>query len=164
MTSPKSRFADHVSKRSFIYLHEPRNGEQQSQRDQRAVPRRRAARSDSVKLVGRALERYLCHECTSTDNALGLRQPRGGVPWWLRGHVPARRRTARSRRHGGGRSIALDPDARGAAADDPLRRLGVTLRPGPRSDAGALSRHLPRAHLEGAQVGRADAARRTPVA
>ena len=29
------------------------------------------------------LDRYLCHECTSIDDALGLRQPRGGVPWWL---------------------------------------------------------------------------------
>ncbi len=29
------------------------------------------------------LDRYLCHECTSIDDALGLRQPRGGVSWWL---------------------------------------------------------------------------------
>ncbi len=29
------------------------------------------------------LDRFLDHECTSIDDALGLRQPRGGVPWWL---------------------------------------------------------------------------------
>ena len=29
------------------------------------------------------LDRYLDHECTSVDDALGLRQPRGGMPWWL---------------------------------------------------------------------------------
>ncbi len=33
-------------------------------------------------LAGR-LERFLCHECASIDDALGLRQPRGGVPSWL---------------------------------------------------------------------------------
>ena len=29
------------------------------------------------------LDRYLAHECSSVDDALELRQPRGGVPWWL---------------------------------------------------------------------------------
>jgi len=30
-----------------------------------------------------SLDRFLRHECTSIDDALGLRQSRGGVPWWL---------------------------------------------------------------------------------
>ncbi len=29
------------------------------------------------------LDRFLDHECTSVDDALGLRQQRGGIPWWL---------------------------------------------------------------------------------
>ena len=29
------------------------------------------------------LERFLCHECASIEDALELRQPRGGVPWWM---------------------------------------------------------------------------------
>ncbi len=29
------------------------------------------------------LDRFLDHECDSVEDALGLRQPRGGVPWWL---------------------------------------------------------------------------------
>ena len=33
--------------------------------------------------LARRLDRYLDHECTSIEDALGLRQPRGGVPWWL---------------------------------------------------------------------------------
>ena len=33
--------------------------------------------------LAESLDRFLCHECTSIDDALGLRQPRGGVPWWL---------------------------------------------------------------------------------
>ncbi len=35
------------------------------------------------KWLAERLDRFLCHECTSIDDALGLRQPRGGVPWWL---------------------------------------------------------------------------------
>ncbi len=29
------------------------------------------------------LDRFLEHQCTSMVDALELRQPRGGVPWWL---------------------------------------------------------------------------------
>ena len=29
------------------------------------------------------LDLFLAHECNSIDDAMGLRQPRGGVPWWL---------------------------------------------------------------------------------
>ncbi len=29
------------------------------------------------------LDRFLAHECGSVEDALELRQPRGGVPWWL---------------------------------------------------------------------------------
>ena len=29
------------------------------------------------------LDRFLDHQCNSIEDALGLRQPRGGVPWWL---------------------------------------------------------------------------------
>ena len=29
------------------------------------------------------LDRYLGHQCASIEEALELRQPRGGVPWWL---------------------------------------------------------------------------------
>lgn len=33
--------------------------------------------------LAESLDRYLGHECASIDDALGLRQPRGGMPWWL---------------------------------------------------------------------------------
>lgn len=33
--------------------------------------------------LGAAIERYLKRGCRSVDEALGLRFPRGGVPWWL---------------------------------------------------------------------------------
>ena len=33
--------------------------------------------------LAESLDRYLEHECTSIDDAPGLRQPRGGMPWWL---------------------------------------------------------------------------------
>ncbi len=29
------------------------------------------------------LDRFLSHECATIEDALELRQPRGGVPWWL---------------------------------------------------------------------------------
>lgn len=29
------------------------------------------------------LDRFLDHECTTIEDAFELRQPRGGVPWWL---------------------------------------------------------------------------------
>lgn len=41
------------------------------------------------------LDRFLAHECTSIDDALGLRQPRGGVPWWLVEAMYARDRALR---------------------------------------------------------------------
>ena len=33
--------------------------------------------------LAESLDRFLNHECDSIEDALGLRQPRGGVPWWL---------------------------------------------------------------------------------
>ncbi len=33
--------------------------------------------------LAESLDRFLNHECASLEDALGLRQPRGGVPWWL---------------------------------------------------------------------------------
>ena len=33
--------------------------------------------------LAESLDRFLNHECASIEDALGLRQPRGGVPWWL---------------------------------------------------------------------------------
>ena len=33
--------------------------------------------------LAESLDRFFGHRCHSIDDALGLRQPRGGVPWWL---------------------------------------------------------------------------------
>ncbi len=33
--------------------------------------------------LANALQKFLSHECVSLDEALGLRFPRGGVPWWM---------------------------------------------------------------------------------
>jgi hypothetical protein len=38
---------------------------------------------DLASWLADSLDRFLRHECTSVDDAMGLRQPRGGVPWWL---------------------------------------------------------------------------------
>jgi hypothetical protein len=37
---------------------------------------------DRLRWLGRSLEDFLTHRCRSVDEALGLRFPRGGVPWW----------------------------------------------------------------------------------
>ena len=37
---------------------------------------------DQLRWLGRSLEEFLAHRCRSVDEALGLRFPRGGVPWW----------------------------------------------------------------------------------
>ena len=36
-----------------------------------------------VRWLGSALQKFLSHECISLDEALGLKFPRGGVPWWM---------------------------------------------------------------------------------
>lgn len=33
--------------------------------------------------LGEALGEFLAHRCRSLDEALGLRFPKGGVPWWM---------------------------------------------------------------------------------
>jgi hypothetical protein len=33
--------------------------------------------------LGASLSAFLCHNCQSIDDALGLRSPQGGVPWWM---------------------------------------------------------------------------------
>jgi len=38
--------------------------------------------SDQLRWLGRSLHDFLAHRCRSVDEALGLRFPRGGVPWW----------------------------------------------------------------------------------
>jgi hypothetical protein len=37
---------------------------------------------DQLRWLGRSLEDFLAHRCRSVDEALGLRFPRGGIPWW----------------------------------------------------------------------------------
>ncbi len=41
------------------------------------------------------LDLFLCHEYRSIDDALGLREERGGVPWWLAEAMVARDRALR---------------------------------------------------------------------
>lgn len=38
---------------------------------------------DQALWLGTCLEKFLSHQTTSIYKALGLRFPRGGVPWWL---------------------------------------------------------------------------------
>jgi hypothetical protein len=35
-----------------------------------------------LRWLGRALNDFLDHRCRTVDEALGLRFPRGGIPWW----------------------------------------------------------------------------------
>jgi hypothetical protein len=37
---------------------------------------------DLAAWLANSLEAFLEHRCTSVDDALGLRFPQGGVPWW----------------------------------------------------------------------------------
>ena len=37
---------------------------------------------EQSQLLGVSLTRFIEHECPSLEDALGLRFPRGGVPWW----------------------------------------------------------------------------------
>ena len=49
----------------------------------RCVCRRCLDDSDSqLRWLGRALHNFLTHRCRTVDQALGLRFPRGGMPWW----------------------------------------------------------------------------------
>ena len=38
---------------------------------------------EQAKWLGKSLDDFLNHRCTSLRDAFGLRTPRGGVPWWL---------------------------------------------------------------------------------
>ncbi len=38
--------------------------------------------SEQLQLLGVSLARFIEHECQSIEDALGLRFPRGGIPWW----------------------------------------------------------------------------------
>ena len=37
---------------------------------------------EQLQLLGVSLARFIEHDCPSIEHALGLRFPRGGVPWW----------------------------------------------------------------------------------
>jgi len=39
--------------------------------------------AEQSEWLGKALSAFLDHRCPSIDSALGLGNPRGGVPWWL---------------------------------------------------------------------------------
>jgi hypothetical protein len=45
-----------------------------------------------LRWLGRALSDFLDHRCRTVDEALGLRFPRGGIPWWR--EEAARKRNA----------------------------------------------------------------------
>ncbi len=38
--------------------------------------------SEQLQLLGVSLARFIEHDCQSIEDALGLRFPRGGIPWW----------------------------------------------------------------------------------
>jgi hypothetical protein len=42
----------------------------------------RTLSDEQAKWLGASLARFVDHDCRSTDDAFGLRFPRGGVPWW----------------------------------------------------------------------------------
>ena len=54
--------------------------------------------------LSQGLERYLSHRATSLHEALGLRMPKGGVPWWreeaIRNRDAALRQLAAAYHHG----------------------------------------------------------------
>ena len=37
---------------------------------------------EQTEWLGRSLANFLDHRCRSVDEALGLRFPQGGIPWW----------------------------------------------------------------------------------
>ena len=53
----------------------------------RAIERRcrtqKPLSAEQSEWLGEALSAFLDHRCPSIDSALGLANPRGGVPWWL---------------------------------------------------------------------------------
>jgi hypothetical protein len=53
----------------------------------RAIERRcrdhKPLSAEQRRWLGDALSAFLEHRCSSIDSALGLANPRGGVPWWL---------------------------------------------------------------------------------
>ena len=38
---------------------------------------------EQANWLGKSLDYFLSHRCTSLRDAFGLRMPRGGVPWWM---------------------------------------------------------------------------------
>lgn len=63
-----------------------------------------AVPADLAAWLERSLRQFLDHRCASIDEALGLRFPRGGVPWWLEEAMRIRDEALRElvRRFGGG--------------------------------------------------------------
>lgn len=45
---------------------------------------------DQSRWLGASLQQFLTHRAPSVDDAFGLRNPRGGVPWWLEEAMRAR--------------------------------------------------------------------------
>ena len=59
----------------------------------RRICRRCLDDSDAqLRWLGAALNDFLSHRCRTVDEALGLRFPRGGIPWWR--EEAARKRNA----------------------------------------------------------------------
>ena len=65
-------------------------------------------KEDHAKWLHNGIDRFLRHECTSLNDALGLKFARGGVPWWMEEAIRERDRALRdlARRLSKGRSIA----------------------------------------------------------
>jgi len=51
--------------------------------------------AEQSRWLGSSLERFLHHEAGSVDDALGLRFPQGGVPWWREEAIRDRNRALR---------------------------------------------------------------------
>jgi hypothetical protein len=69
--------------------------------------------------LGNSLEQFLCRRALTIEDALGLRAPRGGVPWWL--EEAMRRRDAALRSLAAEAFAELSPSAQAAQ----LHRLSM---------------------------------------
>jgi len=80
--------------------------------------------ADQARFLADALDRFLAHRAPSLEAALGLRFPRGGVPWWR--EEAMRRRDAALRalaeRHHAGETVTARARAIAVAA----RRYAAT--------------------------------------
>ena len=80
--------------------------------------------AEQSRWLGVSLENFLDHRCSSVDDAMGLRFPRGGVPWWREEAI--RKRNAALRELAQGHLGDLGPSARARQVWTMTTRYGAS--------------------------------------